>query len=110
MVLHKKILIYLLLKHRNKIDFLFLKVCVCFWLHRVFAAALRLSLVAGRGGYSPDSGGFSRCRAQAPGMQARELQLMDSLNLALWLSCPEADGIFQEWESKLWAFHWHMYF
>ena len=76
-------------------------------------AALRLSLVLGRGGSSPGSGpgrlsgGFSRCRAQARGSLAQELQLVGSVNVAHWLSRPEADGIFPEQESNL---HWHVDF
>ena len=53
------------------------------------------------------SGGFSRCRAQARGSLAQELQLVGSVNVAHWLSRPEADGILPEQESNL---HCHVDF
>lgn len=96
----------------NKVDFLFFKVCVYFWLHRVLLA-LRLSLVAGRGATLQVQGpGVSFWwplslqsigpRHAGSGAAARGLSKCQTH----WLSCRGRWNLPEE-ESNL---HWHVDF
>ena len=59
------------------------------WLHGVFIAVCRLSLVAGSGAHASLYSGFSCYRAQVRGKQA-------SVVVGHGLSCPMSCGIFQD--------------
>ena len=86
----------------------------CFWHCTVFVALCGLSLVAASGGYPwLRGGGFSGCRAQAPGVWASVVAVhgpgsAGSGAVAYGLSCSEAYGIFPDQESNLCPRLWQM--
>ena len=94
----------------------FMDLLIDFWLHWVFLTVRGLALVAASGatlcyGWRPSRcGGFSCCRAQAPGTRAsvvvaRRLRSGGSEVVAHGLSCSMACGIFPDQGSNLCPLH-----
>ena len=98
--------------------FFLINLFIYFWLHWVFVAARRLSLVAASGGatlrcgaWASYGGGFSCCRAQALGARpsvvvARRLQSAGSVVVAHGLCCSAASGIFLDQSLSPCPLHW----
>ena len=78
-----------------------------FWLHWVFVAALRLSLVAASGDYSSCSAGASRCGGFSC-WRAGALGAWASVVVALGLGCSAACGTFPGQGSNLCPLHWQV--
>ena len=77
---------------------------IYFWLHWVFIAMHRLSLVMAREGYSL----VSVCRyliAMTSLVAEHRLQGVWFLGVAAWRSCPMTSGIFPDQGSNLWPLH-----